>query len=172
MPLNSSLITGAQSLFGVKTELQFGKTRVTAVFSEQQSETRSVTAQGGGTLEDFEFFGLDYDENRHFFLGHYFRERYDDALKNYPFINSQVQITRVEVWITNRTNRIENVRNIVALQDLGESSEIGLAAIPTGFVNVGPNAYPDNGNNKFDPTNIGTGSLLSEAVRDIATVQS
>ena len=172
MPLNSSLITGAQSLFGVKTELQFGKTRVTAVFSEQQSETRSVTAQGGGTLEDFEFFGLDYDENRHFFLGHYFRERYDDALKNYPFINSQVQITRVEVWITNRTNRIENVRNIVALQDLGESSEIGLTAIPTGFVNVGPNAYPDNGNNKFDPTNIGTGSLLSEAVRDIATVQS
>ena len=172
MPLNSSLISGAQSLFGVKTELQFGKTRVTAVFSEQQSETRSVTAQGGGTLEDFEFFGLDYDENRHFFLGHYFRERYDEALKNYPFINSQVQITRVEVWITNRTNRTENVRNIVALQDLGESSKIGLTAIPAGFVNVAPNAYPDNGNNKFDPTNIGAGSLLSEAVRDIATVQS
>ena len=172
MPLNSSLISGAQSLFGVKTELQFGKTRVTAVFSEQQSETRSVTAQGGGTLEDFEFFGLDYDENRHFFLGHYFRDRYDEALKNYPFINSQVQIKRVEVWITNRTNRTENVRNIVALQDLGESSKIGLTAIPAGFVNVAPNAYPDNGNNKFDPTNIGAGSLLSEAVRDIATVQS
>jgi cell surface protein SprA len=172
MPLNSSLITGAQSLFGVKTELQFGKTRVTAVFSEQQSETRSVTAQGGGTLEDFEFFGLDYDENRHFFLGQYFREKYDDVLENYPFISSQVQITRVEVWVTNRTNRIENVRNIVALQDLGESSVIGLTTIPGGFVNAGPNAYPDNGNNDFDPTNIGNGSLLSNAIRDIATVQS
>ena len=172
MPLNSSLISGAQSLFGVKTELQFGKTRVTAVFSEQQSETRSVTAQGGGTLEDFEFFSLDYDENRHFFLGQYFREKYDDALEDYPFINTQVQITRVEVWVTNRTNRIENVRNIVALQDLGESSVIGLTTIPGGFVNVGPNSYPDNKNNDFDPTNIGSGSVLSEAIRDIATVQS
>ena len=172
MPLNSSLITGAQSLFGVKTELQFGKTRVTAVFSEQQSETRSVTSQGGGTLEDFEFFGLDYDENRHFFLGQYFRSAYDEALKNYPFIQSQVQITRIEVWVTNRTNRIDNVRNIVALQDLGESSVIGLNTIPSGFVNAGPNAYPDNGNNNFDPTTIGSGSLLTEAVRDIATVES
>ena len=173
MPLNSSLITGAQSLFGVKTELQFGKTRVTAVFSEQQSETRSVTAQGGGTLEDFEFFGLDYDENRHFFLAQYFRSEYDDALKNYPFINSQVQITRVEVWVTNRTNQIQNVRNIVALQDLGESSVIGLTSIPGGFVNVGPDALPSNGNNDFDPTKIGdAGSSLSNAIRDIATVQS
>ena len=173
MPLNSSLITGAQSLFGVKTELQFGKTRVTAVFSEQQSETRSVVAQGGGTLEEFDFFGLDYDENRHFFLGHYFRDKYDQALENYPFINSQVQITRVEVWVTNRTNQIDNARNIIALQDLGESSVIGLTTVPIGFLNVGPNAFPDNGNNNFDPTNIGAaGSQLTNAIRDIATAQS
>ena len=72
MPLNSSLITGAQSLFGVKTQLQFGKTTVTAVFSEQQSQSNSVVAQGGGTLEEFEFFARDYDENRHFFLAQYF----------------------------------------------------------------------------------------------------
>jgi len=173
MPLNSSLITGAQSLFGVKTELQFGKTRVTAVFSEQQSETRSVVAQGGGTVEEFDFFGLDYDENRHFFLGHYFRNQYNDALENYPFINSQVQITRVEVWVTNRTNQIDNARNIIALQDLGESSVIGLNTIPSGFVNVGPNALPNNGNNDFDPTNIGgAGSQLTNAIRDIATADS
>ena len=55
MPLNSSLITGAQSLFGVKTQLQFGKTTITGVFSEQKSDTRSVVAQGGGTLEEFDF---------------------------------------------------------------------------------------------------------------------
>jgi cell surface protein SprA len=173
MPLNSSLISGAQSLFGVKTELQFGKTRITGVFSEQQSETRSIVAQGGGTLQDFDFFGLDYDENRHFFLGQYFREHYDEALENYPFINSQVQITRIEVWVTNRTNQTQNVRNILALQDLGESSRIGLSTPPIGFVNVGPNAYPNNPNNDFDPTNIGdAGSQLTEAIRDIATAQS
>ncbi len=169
MPLNSTLITGAQSLFGVKTELQFGRTRVTGIFSEQQSESRTVVAQGGGTLEEFDFFGLDYDENRHFFLAQYFRDRYDQALLNYPFINSTVQITRIEVWVTNRNNQTDNVRNIVAFQDLGESSILGSP------VNILPGALtlPDNGNNAYDPTIIGgAGSQLTDAVRDIATVQS
>ncbi len=169
MPLNSSLISGAQSLFGVKTQLQFGKTTITGIFSEQKSQTRTVVSQGGGTLEEFEFFGLDYDENRHFFLAQYFRNKYDEALQNYPFINSQVQVTRIEVWITNRTSQTDNVRNIVAFQDLGESDILGSAVT----VNVGPNSFPDNGNNNYDPTNIGgPGSQLNNAVRDIATVQS
>ena len=177
MPLNSSLITGAQSLFGVKTELQFGRTTITGVFSEQRSDRRTVVAQGGGTLEEFDFFARDYDENRHFFLAHYFRDKYDDALANYPFINTNVQITRIEVWVTNRTNRTENVRNIVALQDLGESNpnpaanDILLNPIPPGFLNAGPNAFPDNGNNDFDPTTIGSGSVLNDNIRDIATAQ-
>jgi cell surface protein SprA len=169
MPLNSSLITGAQSLFGVKTELQFGKTTITGIFSEQKSQTRTVVSQGGGTLEEFEFFGRDYDENRHFFLAQYFRNKYDEALLNYPWINSQVQITRIEVWVTNRTNQTENVRNVVAFQDLGESDILGS---PVG-INVGPNSLPDNGNNDYDPTNIGgPGSQLTDAVRDIATVEA
>jgi cell surface protein SprA len=175
MPLNSSLITGAQSLFGVKTELQFGKTRVTAVFSEQQSQSRSVTAQGGGTLEEFEFFARDYDENRHFFLAQYFRDNYDKALLQYPILNNQgLQITRVEVWVTNRNNQTENVRNIIAFQDLGESevNNIGLQPLPPGFVN-NPGALPNNENNDFDPTNIGgPGSLLTNAVRDITVVET
>ncbi len=174
MPLNSSLITGAQSLFGVKTELQFGKTTVTAVFSEQQSQTRSVVAQGGGTLEEFEFFARDYDENRHFFLSQYFRETYDEALLQYPYIqNRGLQITRIEVWVTNRNNQTDNVRNIVAFQDLGESDVIGLPSPPPNFVNVPNGSFPDNGNNDFDPTNIGgAGSLLTDQVRDITNVES
>ncbi|HKK12513.1 MAG TPA: cell surface protein SprA, partial [Flavobacteriaceae bacterium] len=172
MPLNSSLITGAQSLFGVKTQLQFGKTTVTAVFSEQKSQSRSVVAQGGGTLDEFEFYARDYDENRHFFLAQYFRNHYDQALMRYPFIDNNVQITRIEVWVTNRSNQTDNVRNIVAFQDLGESDIIGLNAPPAGFVNVGANQPPDNANNDFDPTNIGgPGSQLTTAVRDITTVE-
>lgn len=174
MPLNSSLITGAQSLFGVKTELQFGKTRVTAVFSEQQSQSKSVVAEGGGTVEEFEFFARDYDENRHFFLAQYFRETYDKSLKQYPWIDNQgLQITRVEVWVTNRNNQTENVRNIVAFQDLGESTaeNIGLNPLPGNFVN-NPGAKPSNKNNDFDPTNIGgAGSLLTEGVRNITNIQ-
>jgi cell surface protein SprA len=116
MPLTNSLIRGAQSLFGVKAQFQFGKTTITGVFSEQKSQTRSVTAQGGGTIQDFELFALDYDADRHFFLSQYFRNKYDRALENYPFINSRVQITRIEVWVTNKQNRVNgtnnNLRNI------------------------------------------------------------
>jgi cell surface protein SprA len=177
MPLNSSLITGAQSLFGVKTELQFGKTRITGVFSEQRSQTRTITAQGGGTLEEFALFALDYDEDRHFFLSQYFRDRYNTALANYPFVNTPVEITRVEVWVTNRSAQTQNVRNIVGLQDLGEAdpskTRIINAPPPGGFFNVvDPNAFPDNANNDFNPIAIGTaGSVLTEQIRDIATIQ-
>jgi len=184
-PLNSSLIRGAQSLFGAKMQLQFGKTTITGVFSEQKSQTKSVTAQGGGTLQDFELFALDYDNDRHYFLSQYFRNKYDDALKTYPIINSRAQITRIEVWITNKQNRINttdnNLRNIIALQDLGESTSttipdgqiigVDLTLNPT-FINplVSPDAPADNKNNGFDPTNIGgAGSNLNASIRDIAS---
>ena len=169
MPLNSSLISGAQSLFGVKTELKFGKTRIKAIFSEQKSESRSVVSEGGGTVQEFEFRALDYDENRHFFLSHYFRNKYDESLANYPYINSNVQITRVEVWVTNRNNQLEDVRNILAFQDLGETNNVSSS------VNIfsAPQSYPDNSNNAFDPSAIGdAGSQLTNLVRDIASVQS
>jgi cell surface protein SprA len=176
MPLNSSLIQGAQSLFGVKGEVQFGKTTITGVFSEQKSETRTVVAEGGATITDFEIFALDYDENRHFFLSHYFRDNYDRVLAQYPFINTNIQITRTEVWLTNRTNSTENVRNIVALQDIGESNpdDIGLLFPPGGFIQVPSSSYPNNGNNKFNPLGIegSEPSVLNPAIRDIATIQS
>ncbi|TJY32536.1 T9SS outer membrane translocon Sov/SprA [Pontimicrobium aquaticum] len=171
MPLNSSLITGAQSLFGVKTQLQFGKTTITGIFSEQKSQTRTVVAQGGGTLQEFEFFGLDYDENRHFFLAQYFRDNYDSALETYPYINSPIQVTRIEVWVTNRSNQTDDVRNVVALQDLGESNPANIGSAVN--ITAGPNAYPNNTNNAYDPTNIGgAGSQITDDIRDIATVQS
>src|SRR5690606_9065262 len=180
MPLNSSLIQGAQSLFGIKTELQFGKTRITGVFSEQKSERRTVNVEGGATVQEFDRFALEYDEDRHFFLAHYFRDHYDAALENYPFINSNIQITRVQVWVTNRSNNVQNLtdaRNIVALQDLGEApveGNIGLDNPPGGFFNRPPGAYPDNINNDLNPFGInGAGeSVLNNAIRDIATVGS
>lgn len=184
MPLNSSLIRGAQSLFGVKAQLQFGKTTVTGVFSEQKSQTRSVTAQGGGTIQDFELFALDYDSDRHFFLSQFFRNKYDDALRNYPLINSRVQITRIDVWVTNRQNRVSttgnNLRNIIALQDLGEAPLSGLtdaqvvaiSPLPAGFFNAGINTPSDNENNDYDPGMIDAGGLLNSNIREIVTSNS
>ena len=184
LPLNSSLIRGAQSLFGVKAQLQFGKTTITGVFSEQKSQTKTVTAQGGGTIQDFELFGLDYDSDRHFFLSQYFRSKYDASLGNYPFINSQVQITRIEVWVTNRQNRVtttnNNLRNIIALQDLGEAqltnyqdpiTVLDPLTVAGGLFNVPANSPTDNGNNDLNPLEIEQGdNLLNEAIREIVSV--
>jgi len=178
MPLNSSLITGAQSLFGVKTQLQFGKTTVTAVFSEQRSQSNTVVAQGGGTVNEFALTALDYDEDRHFFLAHYFRDNYDRALEFYPFVQSRAQITRLEVWVTNRNQQTQNVRNVVAIQDLGEAisdnTRIGVNnGDPAGFFNPSAVAsgLPQNAANAYDPNQIGSGAL-TQSIRDIATVES
>lgn len=178
MPIGGSLIRGAQSLFGVRTELQFGRTTISGVFSEQKSQTTSVVAQGAGTLEDFEMYALDYDEDRHFFLSQYFRNNYDSALENYPYINSRVRITRVEVWVTNRYSRMgqtnNNSRNLVAIQDLGEGknktgngNRVVSKDEPGFFVNPNANPYPDNKNNLYDPGKIGAaGYYLSAAIRN------
>ena len=180
MPLNNALMQGAQSLFGFKTELQFGKTRITGVFSEQKSERRTVNVEGGSTVEDFERFAIDYDQDRHFFLAHYFRDHYDEALENYPFINSNIQVKRVQVWVTNRTNNVQNLtdtRNIVGIQDLGETNaedNIGLKNVPAGFFNQPAGAFPDNANNDFNPFGIkgNAESVLTPAIRDVATVEN
>lgn len=183
MPLNSSLIRGAQSLFGVKAQFQFGKTTITGIFSEQKSQTKSVTAQGGGTVQEFDIFSLDYDADRHFFLSQYFRNKYDSSLRDYPMINSRIQITRVEVWVTNRQNRVSttdnNSRNIVALQDLGEAQLTGFSdneivnvgpTIPSGFFTVAPDAPSDNKNNRFNPGLIASGGgILNASIREIVT---
>lgn len=122
MPLRNSLVTGAQNLFGAKTELQFGKTTVTGIFSQQRSQTRSVAAQGGQTINEFDFRATNYDTNRHFFVGHSFRNNYNNALVNFPLINSTINLTRVEIWVTNRNATTQGTRNIVGLADLGENN--------------------------------------------------
>ena len=165
MPLKNSLIQGAQSLFGAKTQLKFGNTTVTGVFAEQRSQMRSVASEGGATLQEFELKASDYDENRHFFLSHYFRDNYNKALQQFPLINSQVMITRVEVWITNRNTTTTDVRNIVALADLGEASpeNIGPATVNPAAGSV----FPANNANDLD--NI---LSLDGPVRNIATVSN
>ncbi len=121
LPLRSSLIRGSQSLFGVKTKLQFGKTTVTAVFSQQQSETKNIKVEGGAQANKFELTALDYESNRHFFLSQYFRDNFERALSSLPIISSDVIINKVEVWVTNIGAATQENRNIVAFADLGEN---------------------------------------------------
>ena len=173
MPLSGSLISGAQSLFGFKTELKFGNTKVTTVLSEQRSQSQTVSAKGDGSFEEFTITPIEYDENRHFFLSQFFRDRYGVTLKTMPYLNTQININRIEVWITNKTNQTQNVRNILALQDLAESdpNKTKIDDIYSSFIiNVGPNVYPDNSVNKFDPELIDNG-LLNSSIRQISDVK-
>ncbi|SFM86274.1 cell surface protein SprA [Algoriella xinjiangensis] len=125
MPLSTSLITGAQSLFGVRTDLKFGRTNVTAVFSEQRSEAKNIVVQGGGVMTDFKVAAEKYEYNRHFFLGQYFRNSYDRALSNYPAINSNINITRVEVWKIDKSGGNQpNRRSVIAIRDVAESNSV------------------------------------------------
>ena len=165
MPLKNSLIVGAQSLFGVKTQLQFGKTTVTGVFAEQKSQTKTVAAQGGSTIQEFELQATDYDENRHFFLAQYFRDNYNNALKDYPLINSAINISKVEVWVTNRNATTIDIRNIVALSDIGEGDPSNIG--PANVTPVPGTLYPSN--NANDISSILT---TSNPVRNISTVSN
>src|SRR6056300_901504 len=175
MPINSNLIQGAQSLFGVRADLKFGNTTLSGVFSEQRSQSQNITTQGGGKLQEFNLYALDYEEDRHYFISQYFRDNYDAFLETYPYINSPVQITRIEVWVTNRGYQTQNVRNIIALQDLGEANpeRTNLADRVQNFISVGSANYPpSNEVNRLDPDEIGLDGLLTEDIRDIATVKS
>ena len=123
-PSNSSLIKGASSLFGVRTDMQFGKLKLQMVASQKKSASKSVSSRGGVQLTPFEINVADYEENRHFFLSRYFRNHYDEWMQKLPNLITGITINRVEIWVTNKSGTTANTRNIVALTDLGEASKI------------------------------------------------
>lgn len=120
MPINSSLIQGSQNLFGVKTTMKFGRLQVTAVAAQSRGRGQEVKLQGGSQGKEFNVRADNYEDNRHYFLSHFFRNNYEKSLQTRPQILSGVNITRVEVWITNRNNSTENLRNMGTFMDLGE----------------------------------------------------
>ena len=121
-PSNNSLVKGATSLFGVRTDMQFGRLKLQTVFSQKKSSTKSVSSKGGAQTTPFEFDVADYEENRHFFLSHYFRQHYDKAMSTLPDLMTGIVVNRVEIWVTNKSGTTANTRNIVALSDLGENT--------------------------------------------------
>ena len=123
-PSNSSLVKGASSLFGIRTDLQFGRLKLQTVVSQKKSSTKSVSSRGGVQLTPFEINVADYEENRHFFLSQHFRNIYDASMKSLPNVTTGIKINRVEIWVTNKTGSTTNTRNIVALTDLGENQKV------------------------------------------------
>ncbi len=144
MPLNSSLIQGSQSLFGIKSKLRFGRLSITTVLSQDKGQKKEIEVAGGAQVQEFEINVDNYEENRHFFIGGYFGDTYDQTLSTLPIPSSQIQIQRMEVWITNRTNDFEDTRNILGFTDLAESNTANMEQ--PAYANGSP-AYPDNSHN-------------------------
>ena len=150
LPLSGSLITGVQSLFGIKAKMQFGKATLTTVFSEQKSETSILEIEGGAQTMDFEISIDNYEQNRHFYLSQYFYNNYDQFLSETPIINSPVNITKIEVYVTNKNSSTTNTRNILAFQDLGES-DINIVGNPIVAQEPSSVDWPSNLNNSLNP---------------------
>ena len=152
-PAKGSLMPGASTLFGIKTELQFGKLFVTTVLANQNSSRQQMQLQGGAGLQSFEVKADEYEENRHFLLGQYFRKNYNKNMKNLPAVITPVQILRMEVWVTNRTGSTTENRNVVAFMDLGENEPFN-----TNINSLTGSDLPQNGANDLyqrivnDPT--------------------
>ncbi|KUJ50409.1 cell surface protein SprA [Chryseobacterium sp. JAH] len=147
MPLSTSLIRGSESLFGVKTEFQLGKTFGTVVLSQQQGEARNIVVQGGGVMNTFKVNAIDYEDNQHYFIGHYFLNNYDNALLNYPQINSKINISRMEVWVLDQGNsNLAYQKSIVGVRDLGD----------------GASGLPDNSQNGIYSAVTGLGAGLRD----------
>ena len=174
LPLSGSLITGSQTLFGIKTQLQFGKLMVTSVFSQEKGKKSEIDVKGGAQTTEFEIQADQYEENKHFFLAQYFKEKYETALRNPPLINSPINITKVEVWVTSRLGQTNNTRNIVAFMDLGEPNFYDT----TGFIQPGPETLIPSAS-PFDTNYLDASNNLYEQmlttyidIRDIYKVNS
>ena len=170
-PLRSSLIKGSQSLFGFHTELQFGKLTLGLVASQQKSQNQSIRIEGGSQVQEFDVRADEYDENRHFLLTHYNRSTFEESLENLPQIKSLFKVTRMEVWITNDRNEVENIRDIVAISDIGETDSLtndtplyGMTPMPARHPDIDGRPLP--GVNLA--TNVGSNDILSDLIANPA----
>lgn len=155
LPLNTTLINGTQALFGIKTQLQFGKLMVNTVFTQQKSQSKEIQINNGAQQNEYRISADNYEANKHYFLAQYFRDNYNRALSNPPTITSGVIITKIEVWITNKAGSTQDSRDVLGFIDLGENkpfntaqiSGAGYSALPSGFDNP---QFPKPSNNLLE----------------------
>lgn len=167
LPLNNSLIRGAQNLFGVKAQLQFGKMTVTAIASTQRGKQSTIKVSGGSKgSSEFSLVGSSYDENRHFFLSQFFRDNFEKWLSNLPQITSGVNITRIEVYTINRQNDTQTNRDVVGFMDLGESDKTYRKNLFGGGESSLPTSNKSTNNSLFEKLKglTGTSQALSDNI--------
>jgi len=157
LPLTGQLIQGSQSLFGMKTELKFGRLTATAIFSQEKGQRKNIAVAGGAQTTNFNIKADEYEANKYYFLSYYFRDNYENAMRTLPTVSSGVQVTKVEVWVTNTRSDYTNNRNIVAFTDLGEDASAASVAanrvsanlVNAGLITDGPGNEASNGANSL-----------------------
>ncbi|HOT89671.1 MAG TPA: cell surface protein SprA, partial [Bacteroidales bacterium] len=102
-----------------------------------------IEVSGGAQISEFEVKADQYEENKHYFLSQYYRNKYNGALQSLPIVNSNINITKIEVWITNIGAATTDNRNVVALTDLGEYNPYNTSVITPGSI-VNPSNYSNN----------------------------
>ena len=148
LDLPTSLIQGSQTLFGATTKLKFGNTTVDLIAASSKGKKQEINIEGGAQVQEFELGADNYEANRHYFLNLYHRDNYDQGMSTLPIVNSTINITRMEVWLTNRTNNTENTRNIIAFSDLGEADPENCQGDPGGY--SGEEIPKNDANNLYD----------------------
>lgn len=168
LPLNSTLIQGSQSLFGIRTDLKFGPLTVQTILSQQRGQRKEINVTGGAQIQDYEVYADNYEANKHYFLNYYHRDHYDSAMQTMPIVSSGVNVTKLEVWVTNRVNKVENTRNIIGFTDLGETKPEYCEGNPIQF----NGEFPDNDANELYGFLSGSSQIreFSNAVAFLSTV--
>ena len=145
---NSVLLPGYQKLFGFQNTQQYGKLTWAWVVSQQESETQTMTLEGGAAKQEFEITIDNYDANRHFFLTHFFKENYDRWMKHLPNTDiSGLNINKIEVWVTNKRGDFDQARNVVAFMDMAEPDAENIQN--SALWNPSGEGYPSNSANSL-----------------------
>ena len=152
----SQLIRGGQSLFGIKSAFQLGNLNLTTVASQQEGQSNSLSIEGGAETTTIDLQPTDYDDNTHFFLGYFFRNRWEDALSDPPNIRVPAGfngISDVEVWKLQTSQLEEDVdtRKAVAVVDLGEP--VNLLTDADAFTEA---VFPDASIDQYDDQALAT----------------
>ncbi len=132
----TSLIQGSQVLFGAYGQFKFGNTTVDVIGASSKGQKKEINITGKSQAQQFDLTADNYESNRHYFLNMYHHDNYDNGMSTLPIPNTTINLTRIEVWVMNRTNETENTRNIIAFSDLGEAKQENCQGDPGGYASA------------------------------------
>jgi cell surface protein SprA len=96
----SSLVGGAEALFGIKAHFKMGPFSLTTIASQKKGETKEVAVTGGATSQEYQVRAYDYSDN-HYFVDSVYAD--NDVFRGFYFnipsqVRSDLQIFEIEVW--------------------------------------------------------------------------